>query len=212
MNRADRDKLLSVLTGVHDFYGKEMSEFALQVWAQACETYDVEQVTKALSAHLMDADRGQFMPKPADIVRQIQGTNTDRSLIAWGKAYESMQRVGAYTSVCFDDAIIHSVIEDMGGWQKVCRSETDELGYIQKRFCDLYRAYAARGHDRHPAYLVGEHEMNNAKLGYTNHAKPTLIGNAERAKQVLAQGVSAPRVQITSPVVHLLDMKRGDAA
>jgi hypothetical protein len=57
MNQNDRAKLIEVLSGVHDFYGKDLTPFALQVWELACRQFDVEQVTKALSAHLMDAER-----------------------------------------------------------------------------------------------------------------------------------------------------------
>jgi hypothetical protein len=212
MSPSDKAKFMDVLSGVHDFYGRDLSKFAVAVWLQACETFDVEQVTKALSAHLMDAERGQFMPKPADIVRQLQGTNTDRSLIAWGKVMDACQRVGAYTSVCFDDGIIHAAIEDMGGWVKLCRSNTDELGYLQKRFCDAYKAYAGRSDVTFPALLAGEHDIGNAARGY--RAKPpVLIGNPERAKRVLLAGTNEQKTQITHVSAGLLGMRReGDAA
>jgi hypothetical protein len=197
MKPTDRAKLIEVLSGVHDFYGRDMSKFAIAVWEQACETFAVEQVTKALSAHLMDAERGQFMPKPADIVRQLQGTSTDRSLIAWGKTLDAMNRVGAYTSVCFDDGLIHKVVEDMGGWAKLCRSNIDELGYLQKRFCDAYKAYAGRGDNDYPAVLIGEHDASNILRGY-GAKHPTLLGDPDKAKRVLERGTTGPRVQITS--------------
>lgn len=212
MSPSDKAKFMEVLSGVHDFYGRDLSKFAVAVWLQACETFDVEQVTKALSAHLMDAERGQFMPKPADIVRQLQGTNTDRSLIAWGKVMDACQRVGAYTSVCFDDGVIHAAIEDMGGWVKLCRSNTDELGYLQKRFCDAYKAYAGRGDVAFPALLAGEHDIGNAARGYRTKP-PVLIGNPERAKRVLLTGTNEPKTQITHVSAGLLGMRReGDAA
>lgn len=196
MNQNDRSKLIEVLSGVHDFYGKDLSKFAIAVWEQACDSFDVEQVTKALSAHLMDPERGQFMPKPADIVRQIQGTHGDRSLIAWGKVLDAMQRVGAYASVCFDDGIIHASIVDMGGWKVLCRSEIDDLPFLQKRFCDGYKAYANRGDVKFPAVLLGEHELLNSAKGYKS-ALPTLIGNPEKANVVRLTGMAGPKTQFT---------------
>ena len=123
MSPEDRDKLLTVLAGVHDFYRQEMSDFAGEVWVNACAGHDVEQVSKALSAHLMDAERGQWMPKPADLVRQMAGTQSDRSRRAWGKVLEAAQRVGAYRSVAFDEPAIHAAVEDVGGWMSVCRTD-----------------------------------------------------------------------------------------
>lgn len=207
MKPTDQTKFKEVLQGVHDFYGKDLSKFAMAVWFQACDTFDVEQVTKALSAHLMDPERGQFMPKPADIVRQLQGTNTDRSLIAWGKVMDACQRVGAYASVCFDDGLIHAVIEDMGGWMKLCRSNTDELGYIQKRFCDTYKAYAGRPDVVFPALLPGEHDQANAVKGYAAQP-PVLIGNPDKARRVLANGSAAPKTQITHAASQVPALRR----
>lgn len=197
MQSSEKAKFLQVLVGVHDFYGRELSEFAAEVWLQACEAFEVSQVSKALSAHLMDAERGQFMPKPADIVRQLQGTQADRSLVAWGKVLDAMQRVGAYQSVVFDDGAIHAAIEDMGGWMKVCRSNTDELQFTQKRFTDLHRAYSNRPDLNYPARLVGEHELTNSLQGQKTDP-PTLIGDAERAKQIAAGGVTGSKTAITA--------------
>lgn len=196
MNQSDREKVLEVLTGVHDFYGKEMSTFAGQVWMQALAAFEREQITKALSAHLMDADRGQFMPKPADIVRQLQGTATDRSLIAWGKVLDAIQRVGAYQSVVFDDGAIHAAISDMGGWVKVCRTTHDELPFVQKRFTDAHKTYTTRPDLAYPAKLIGESEQTNGAHGY-KAPPPVLIGAPEVAQQVAARGIAGPKTQIT---------------
>jgi hypothetical protein len=185
-----------VLAGVHDFYGKDLTPFALQVWELACSQFDVEQVTKALSAHLMDAERGQFMPKPADIVKQLQGTNSDRALLAWGKVFDAMQSVGSYKSVVFDDGLIHAVIEDLGGWPKICRYSNEELQFLQKRFCDSYRAYAGRKDVTYPAQLTGEHDQQNAKFGHVSMNGPMLIGDKQKALDVKSSGVSGPKTQM----------------
>lgn len=197
MQASEKARLIEVLGGVYDFYDRELSKFAVQVWLQSCDGYDIEQVTRALSAHLMDPDRGQFMPKPADIVRQLHGTQVDRSLIAWGKALDAIRRVGAYASVVFDDGAIHAAIEDMGGWSKFCRSTTDELPFLQKRFCDLHRTYSSRPDLPYPARLIGEHEAINAHGG-KEVAAPMLVGDPARAQQVLASGSTGGKVAITA--------------
>lgn len=202
MQASDSSKFLEVLAGVHDFYSKDMSEFAARVWLQACEGFDLEQATKALSAHLMDPERGAFMPKPADLVRALHGTQTDRALIAWGKTLMAAQRVGAYTSVCFDDGLIHAVIEDLGGWIRVCRTSTEELPHLQRRFCDSYRAYARRPGAEFPACLAGEAEIQNGAIGHSS-PRPTLIGDPQLAQAVLRGGTTQPKTQITGPGAFL---------
>lgn len=174
MNANDRQAFGSLLADALGFYGQSVTAFALGVWWQACDRFELGQVAKALTAHAMDAERGHFPPRPADIVRQLHGTQADRSLIAWGKVLDAMQRVGAYRSVAFDDGAIHSAIEDLGGWAKVCRSTHDELPFLQKRFCDSHRAYSARPDMAHPAMLMGEHEASNRSLG-KRVAPPMLV-------------------------------------
>lgn len=216
MKSDDMPEFGRLLNGAMAFYGQSVSEFALSVWWQACQGFELEQVRNAMTAHAMDAERGHFAPKPADIIRQLQGTTSDRALIAWGKAYDAIASVGAYQTVVFDDPAIHSAVSDMGGWPKLCRSSMADLQFTQKRFCDAYRAYAARPESVHPAKLVGEHEQSNAVGGYAS-AAPTLIGNPERAMQVMLMGANS-RTAVTSSaalahsaVARLEDMRRSAA-
>lgn len=196
MTENDREALGELLTQALGFYGQTLSPFALSVWWQACQGVELAQLRRALTLHAMDPDRGAFAPKPADIMRQLRGTAADRSLIAWGKVMDAAKRVGAYQSVAFDDGAIHAAIEDMGGWPHVCRSTEDELPFLQRRFCDLHRAYAARPDLSWPARLAGEHERANALHGFKS-APPALVGDPERARLVMQAGASGGKTAIT---------------
>lgn len=94
MNPSDKPALVAMVTDALAYYGKPVSTFTLQVWVQACSPFSIEQVSKALTAHATDAERGQFAPKVADIVRILSGTATDRAALAWGKCLEAMGSVG----------------------------------------------------------------------------------------------------------------------
>ena len=187
----------SLLTDALAFYRQDVSEFALSVWWQACSPFSLEQVQKAFTAHATDAERGRFPPMPADIVKNLQGTQTDRSLMAWGKVLEGIQRVGAYQSVGFDDPAIHAAVEDLGGWPAICRSTMQELPHLQRRFTESHRAYSGRQSFPFPAYLIGESEADNRTAG-KRVAPPVLIGNPERAAEILRLGHAGPRNAITS--------------
>lgn len=213
MKQADIPKFLEVLAGVHDFYGKELSDFSGQVWIEAMRPFDLEQVTKALSAHVVNADRGHFMPKPSEVVKQLQGTQTDRALIAWGKVAAAMSDVGAYTDVVFDDALIHLCVTDVGGWPAVCRTPYDEQSYLQHRFCEAYRAYAGRGAPtEYPARLTGAGSGADdwAKRGM-QPPKPRLIGDRAAALAVLSGG-AAVRQLAAQVVAALPAAMQGEAA
>jgi hypothetical protein len=206
MTESDKPSLFALVADVMAFYRQDVSPFALQVWWQACQRFDLEQVRKALTGHAMDADRGQFAPKPADLVRQLEGTATDRAALAWGKTLEAMQSVGAYTDVVFDDPAIHAVVEDLGGWVKLCRSETKDLGYIQHRFCESHRAYTGRGDFEFPRLLSGDRSPDSV---FTKHGlkppRPALIGNSEKASQVYLNGSQTGKVSVAYTPIEAIE-------
>jgi len=160
MTEKDRPAFAQLLTDAMVFYRKDMSRFALGVWWEACKGFAYEQVQKAITAHAMDPERGQFAPMPADIVKQLHGTKTDRSLMAWSLVYEAIARHGAYASVKFADPATQLAIHDMGGWVKLCTGETAELQFAQKRFCDFYRSYSNRPDLREIPSLPGIHAQD----------------------------------------------------
>jgi hypothetical protein len=165
MKQSDRQEFMELITDVLAFYKQDVSDFAISVWWQACQNFEMEQVRKALTAHAMCPDRGQFSPKPADLVRALQGTHTDRALLAWNKAYQAISQFGAYNGCDLGDPASHAAIQSMGGWVKFCQSEVDELPFLQKRFCDFYRTYTTRGVQDAPQRLIGISETENAARG-----------------------------------------------
>jgi hypothetical protein len=197
MKHEDFERFAEVLSDSMAFWGKDVSAFALQVWWQACQPFDLDQVTRALSRHAMDPERGQFAPKPADLVRQLSGTVSDKAMLAWGKALDAASRVGAYTDVVFDDPAIHAAIEDLGGWPKFCRGDVKDLSYLQHRFSQSYTAYAGRGDFAYPRRLMGDRSADEV---YTKRGlpppKPAVIGDIERARQVYRAGVTGGKTFI----------------
>lgn len=196
MQESDKAKFSTLVTEVLAFYRQDASRFAMSVWWEACKGFDFEQVSKAFNSHAMDPERGQFAPKPADVVKALQGTKTDRSRMAWGRAFDAMQRIGAYRSVTFDDPVIHAVIEDLGGWTKLCRSDLNELSYLEHRFCEAYRAYSGRTDLAYPAKLIGEFEAINRHEG-RKVSPPVLIGDPQKAADVLRLGGDGAKTKFT---------------
>ena len=203
MQPTDRAEFAQLVTHVHAYYRQDCSPFVLSVWWAACERFDMEQVRRAMTAHASDPDAGRFCPKVADVVRVLAGTATDRAALAWGKTLEAMSSVGAYQDVVFDDPAIHAVVEDLGGWPKLCRTEAKELGYVQHRFCEAHRAYTGRGTFAYPRRLLGDRSPDHdyARRGLPP-PKPALIGDPVRAEQVFAGGSAAGKTAITYDVAR----------
>lgn len=211
MQATDKPRFVGLITDVLAFYKQDVSEFAISVWWQACERYDLEQVSKALTKHAMDPERGQFPPKPADLVRQLEGTATDRAMLAWGKVMEAMQRIGQYTDVVFDDPAIHAVVEDLGGWSKICRVEMKDLSYLQHQFTEAHRAYCNKGKFDYPRKLMGDRSPDDmyAKRGLPP-PKPAVVGDVQQARLVYQGGQAGGKSAISltglsAPAKHLLE-------
>lgn len=195
MQEDEKQEFGQLLAGVMSMYRQDTSAFSASVWWEACKPFSMLQVRHALTSHALDPDRGAFAPKPADMIRQLSGTRSDQAAIAWGKAFEAMQRIGAYTDVVFDDPAIHAAIADMGGWPKVCRTELELLGIVQHRFCESYRAYTQRGVFEYPKMLAGDRSPDSV---YQKHGmpapQPVLIGDEDAAKRTYEGGAIASRV------------------
>lgn len=192
-------KFKDLLTDVLAYYGKDCSTFTLNVWWGALASCSYEQVERALQKHATDPERGQYAPKVADIVRALQGTTTDRAAVAWGKVHEAMGSVGAYQDVVFDDPAIHAVLEDLGGWPKVCRYDIAEMSYLQHRFQESYKAYTGRGEFEYQRRLSGDRSPDHDYISRgIPLPRPVLIGNRDRAITVLQNGSLAGKTQITT--------------
>lgn len=214
MQPSERKNFAGLLADAMGYYGKDVSNFTLDVWWTACQGYTLEQVSKALQRHAMDPERGQFAPKVADVVRVLAGTHTDRAQLAWGKVLGAMQTVGAYTDVVFDDPAIHACIEDLGGWVKVCRSSMDDLSYLQHRFCESHKAYVGRSQFDYPRLLVGDRSPDGdyAKRGL-KPPKPAIVGNADIARQVYMGGQVGGKTAIAFQALdRLLELPDSRAA
>jgi hypothetical protein len=185
------------VSGVMSFYGKSVSKFALDVWWAALKNYDLATVTDAFNRHLMNPDSGQFAPKPADIIRMLQGSTQDTALQAWTKVDRAIRSIGTYVDVVFDDGLIHRVIQDMGGWIALGHKSEEEWPFVAKEFEARYRAF--RSKNITPEYLpilTGVFSAENGKNGFGGEkSEPVLIGDHHRATQVMNGGSTVPVIQ-----------------
>jgi hypothetical protein len=197
MQPSEFNAFREVMQGVHSFYGKDASSFALDVWWQALKHHDLAAIRDALGRHCVNPDTGQFMPRPADVVKMMEGSTLDSAVTAWTKVDRAVQHVGTYATVVFDDPLIHRVLQDMGGWPQLGTKTVDEWPFVAREFQTRYRGYKARKDSpEYPPKLIGLHDMGNAQRGYAEQ-DPVLIGTPEKARQVLAKGTDRPLIETT---------------
>ena len=187
MFEQDLARFAALMVGVGEVYGKPFTSAVIDIYWNVLKVYKFEDVKAAIKCHLENPDVGKYLPKPSDIIMAIDGSPQNQALLAWTKVVSAIRNIGRYSSVAFDDALIHKVIEDMGGWIRFCDVDDKQLPFIAKEFCDRYRGYAIKKPSSHPKYLIGVIESQNGIYGYI-YDPPMLIGNPTKAKQVIAAG------------------------
>ncbi|WP_175804967.1 DUF6475 domain-containing protein [Burkholderia ambifaria] len=192
MTETDYEEFSNLMAGVFAFYKRDVSEFALGVWWAAMKPHDLAAVNDALGRHSVNPDSGQFMPMPADIVKMLGGSTQDAALVAWAKVDRAVRSCGTYNSVVFDDALIHRVIAEMGGWVLVGGKGEEEWPFVRNEFVNRYRGYKMRSET--PEYLpvlIGMAEAQNNRTGHKSQP-PVLIGDARAAHRVMLAGQDKP--------------------
>jgi hypothetical protein len=190
-NRDEKAAFQEMLNRVHMVLGKaEPDNLVVRLYWDTLRNYTLEDVREALNRHLADVDVGMFVPKPADIIRNIQGNTSTQSELAWTKTEKAVRGVGPWQSVTFDDPIIHQVINDMGGWVAMCGISEQELPFKHIEFVKRYRGYINRAPalDQISGKLGGIAAGQNQLTGIRYEEPPVLVGNVQRAAALLTHG------------------------
>ena len=187
MNETDKKEFAAIVYPLGLLYEMDMSnKHVLKIWFEALSSYSVQEVAAGVTAYVKCPDHGSYKPKPADIIKMIDGTAADLAFLAWTKLVDALGRVGTYRTVVFDDPVIHRVVDDMGGWTSFGSKTERELPFAEKEFVGRYRALRVKGSvPRHASRLIGQTEANNAISGWGREEPPVLIGCQEKAMRVL---------------------------
>lgn len=190
MLETDKHEFAEVWGAAWAMYGKAVSPQLLSIAFESLRAYTIEEVRIGLTRHIQSPDTGQFFPKPADVIKHIDGNSGSRAIVAWNKVDKAIRHVGAWTSVMFDDPIIHRVVADMGGWVALCKVDDREFPFKQKEFVARYQAYLLRGeHGQYPRLLQGLADHQNLQKGYDMQA-PVAVGDTQGATQVFQHGIA----------------------
>lgn len=179
MNKQDYASFVNVLNSTAEYLGKpNLSEIQISVYWSLLEQISLEDVKRGVTLHLSDPQTGQFMPKAADIRRQLRLGDEESPTAAWGKVIKAIERHGPYRRLAFDDATIHAALEAVS-WYALCHATYEQLAFRQRDFEDAYRANIGSMH--YPAVICA----------LPNNSKPEdviFIGDEANARRVMAIG------------------------
>lgn len=176
----NKESFAKFILAIGEMFDKDISPILKDIYWKALEQFTDKQCMRAFNEVILSS---RFFPKPVDIIEAIRGTQGNRATVAWTKTLDAVRRVGNYQSVQFDDPVIHSVIEVMGGWIQLGMMLIDDEKWKQKEFEKLYPVMEVRGN--HPEQLVGIVERDNSANGHLDHIpKVVQIGKFKEIKQI----------------------------
>jgi len=212
---ADKKRFCDILKATFEVYGKAPSEAAVNLWWHCLLKFSIDQVAAGVAAHISCPDRGQYSPKPADVIAKISGDRNERKdagEYAWARVMNAMGSHGTYQSVAFDDPAIHYAIEvAFGDWMRLGKVDMDSP-FPRKEFCAAYAAY--RPGNGHLKYLPGILERDNSAGGQGEWVPDVVfIGEKTKAKAVMMsgrEGIGSPApIAATAIMANLASITKG---
>lgn len=167
LNKEIFDKTMYMLG---EIYNREITENMLNGYYMVLKTMNDIDFKNAVTS-IMSNRTYQSMPKPAEIIEFVRPDLESIATLAVIDIENAISRAGVYESVSFEDPVLNSIIDHLGGWISVCRMDLTDWKFAKKDIPKLYEIYARRDH--HPAHLVGMHERSN---GYAHQVKVLRAG------------------------------------
>ena len=204
MNDDDKKAFVLMLEKVSKLYRKqEISVQSYGIYFDTLKAWSINDIRSAFNAHIQDPDKGQYVPKPADILRYLRGGSETQALRAWTDVERAIRTVGSYSSIVFDDVITMRVIDDMGGWIQLAGMDSQASPFKAREFQTRYQGFSLRPPDQYPGHLIGITELDSRSTG-----ELTMIGDHTKCLEICRSGqLAAPKLTRLSSANALETLK-----
>lgn len=169
MFEADFDPFVELVDATYSLHGKTLPATAKALFFRAMASYPLPVVRKAIDAHVRDSQRGQYAPKPADLIAQIEGAasadNRPGPEEAWAIAVQA-----------FDESVTVVMTDEISEAMSIARpifELGDEVG-ARMAFKEAYIRLVAQ----------------SRSAGIAVHWFPSLGFDADQRAEVLERAVS----------------------
>lgn len=188
MEAADRVRFRELMQALSATFRVEPSPALFEGYWLGLRSMSVDAFETAVAKALATS---RFMPAPSEL-RELGGhlSPSAMALHGWNAVTQAIREHGAYESVSFDDPTINATIRSLGGWQRICGLESEELEkWTRKEFAATYAQLAAFGvHGGQGAPLPGIHEANNRANGHPVEAPKQIENHVSAVKLLPAKG------------------------
>ncbi len=163
MDSSDREEFLQVLNGLAAIKSRELTKEAYELWWQSMKDWPIDDFKDAAGYLLKSC---QFMPAPYDF-EQLRKKSEPSAHEAWAKALQHAE--GAWRQGVLGDTMTDQVVAMLGGYRLLALTNSDKLGFVERRFLDAYNDLLDTGG-------VREALPNLAKRPRLQNGSPVQIG------------------------------------
>ncbi len=163
---SDKQQFRELMVGVGELYGKEVTKPLLKIYFGSLAGLSFEDVESGITKHSSDTYHGSFMPKPADIIRQVElfkPSADERAELAWMQVTNKIRLKGAYGNLKMDDKQAMAAVKNLGTWQSLCHTETSKLQWKKKEFIEIYKTFENTPSEILPMQLDGIIELKKQR-------------------------------------------------
>jgi len=168
------------LFALSEVFNRNISDTLSEIYYDVLKNATDDQFKNAVN-QIIQTNKYNCMPKPAEILEHIYGKPQDKSLEAWEITLNAVRSVGGYKTPVFEDQAISDTIQHLGGWVKLCDTPTAEMVWVQKEFEKFYSIFKRNPRN---AKLNGLIDYENGQIGEKTDTQ-VLIGGR---KQELLKG------------------------
>lgn len=183
MNSQDQNKFKELITVMSETYCEEFTPAKVKLWWNLFKPHSIGEFEQALYAHIACADAGMFSPKPANLMKFINGTTKeneqlaeDRAEMAWACIEREISRIGSYGTLELEDKQAIAAVKAIGGWRQLCMSTYDQLVWKKKEFMRAYDTYERTPLEHLPSKLPSLIELSEHKQEQQQGMKSLMDG------------------------------------
>ena len=132
MNSNDRPEFVRVLNGLAAIKRVDLTKDAYELWWQSMQSWSIDDFKNSAGFLLTDCE---FMPSPWNF-EQLRKKGRTTATEAWSLALQHAE--GGWRQGVLGDTMIDQVVTMMGGYNVIALMATDKLGFLERRFKEMY--------------------------------------------------------------------------
>ena len=176
MKQCDFDNFSELLTTTAEMYGKSLKPTQTAMYFRVLAQFPIEAIQSALNAHMLDSERGRFMPLPADLIGHLEKMRFDNRPSAEEAWSTAVQSIDERVTVVWTE-------ETSQAWY----AAANELMAIGDKF-NASRGFIAKYNDLVSlARLQGKPVVWLVAQGYDKDLREQAIRDAHKAKKITTE-------------------------